>query len=105
MFFPGETITHRFLIPFSKPEVDRVVISYKQKDEIILEKTVTSADLVYESEHVSIIEYALTQIESLLFSDNVPFTMQLNVYVQSGTRHTSHILNSGNGVQYFREVM
>ena len=105
MFFPGETITHRFIIPFSKADVDYVVISYKQNEQVMLEKTITSDQITKETELSCRIEYELKQIESLLFDDNMPFTMQLNVYSTSGTRHTSYELSERNGIQYFREVM
>ena len=42
MFFPGETITHSFVIPFAANEIDHVILSYKQNGAIILEKTITS---------------------------------------------------------------
>ena len=104
MFFPGETITHRFVIPFAANEIDKVIFSYKQKEAIMFEKTITSGFIV-EEEHITSIEFQLTQGEGLLFSDDVPFTVQVNVYTKVGTRHTSHELNSSSGVQYLREVI
>ena len=107
MFFPGETITHRFIIPFAKGEIDHVVISYKQNDHILLEKTITSnsEDMSVDSAFTTKIEYTLNQTESLTFDDDLPFTMQINVYSFGGSRHASHEINSSNGMQYFREVM
>ena len=107
MFFPGETITHRFIIPFAKGEIDHVVITYKQKDQISLEKTITSnsEDMSEDSAFSTKIEYTLSQQESLGFEDDVPFTMQVNVYSVGGSRHASHELKSSSGIQYYREVM
>lgn len=104
MFFPGETITHRFVIPFAAGEIDHVVLSYKQKEAIILEKTITSG-FEKETQNSCSISYEFTQLESLLFSDNVPFTIQCNVYTKANTRHTSFEMKSSNGIQYLREVM
>lgn len=105
MFFPGETITHRFVIPFSKADIDYVVISYKQNEQIMLEKTITSDLILKDTETTCVIEYDLSQTESLSFDDDLPFSMQLNVYSLNGTRHTSYELKESNGIQYFREVM
>jgi len=107
MFFPGENIMHRFVIPFVKSEIDYVVISYKQNDQIVLEKMITSdsEDMSEDTASSTKIEYTLTQSESLSFRDDIPFTMQVNVYSLGGSRHTSHLLNSTNSVQYYREVM
>lgn len=104
MFFPGETITHRFVIPFAANEIDKVIFSYKQKEAIMYEKVVTEG-FEAEEEHVTSIEFQLTQGEGLLFSDDAPFTVQVNVYTKVGTRHTSHEMSSSSGVQYLREVM
>jgi len=104
MFFPGETITHRFVVPFAANEIDKVIISYKQKEAIMFEKTLTSG-FVKEDQHITSVEFQLTQGEGLLFADDTPFTVQVNVYTIVGTRHTSHEMNSSSGVQYLREVI
>lgn len=113
MFHPGETITHRFIIPFGIREIDYVIVSYKQNDHIILEKKITSDQIedIPETRNLSIVQYELTQTESLQFEDwhnegcNNSYTMQLNVYTTNGTRHASNILKEQNGIQYYREVM
>lgn len=104
MFFAGETVTHYFVIPFAANEIDKIVFSYKQKEAIMFEKIVSSG-FVSDGEDVTSVSYALTQGEGLLFADDVPFTIQVNVYTKQGTRHTSYELNSSSGVQYLREVM
>ena len=104
MFFPGETVTHHFVIPFAANEIDKVVLSYKQKEAIMFEKTLTTG-FISDGENITSVEFALTQGEGLLFADDTPFTIQVNVYLKCGTRHTSHELNSSSGVQYLREVI
>ena len=104
MFFPGETISHTFYIPFAKDEISYVILSYKQNGAIILEPKITSG-FEKDIKNYTKFTYALTQNESLLFDDNSPFTIQVNVYTLNGTRHASHELSSKSGVQYLREVM
>lgn len=104
VFFPGETITHRFEIPFAANEIDKVIISYKQKEAIMFEKIVTDGFEV-EDQNFTSIAYQLTQGEGLLFADNAPFTIQLNVYTHGGSRHTSYELRSESGIQYVRDVI
>lgn len=104
MFFPGETITHRFIIPFSADSIDKVIISYKQNGAIMFEKIITDDFLEEEPNYTTII-YQLTQGEGLLFADNSPFTIQLNVYTHAGSRHTSYELKGNSGIQYVRNVI
>lgn len=41
MFYPGETITHSFSVPFEPDDIAEVIVTYKQRDHIILVKEVT----------------------------------------------------------------
>lgn len=104
MFFPGETVTHRFVVPFDSDEIDRVILSYKQNNNIIFEKTITSG-FIDEGHDLTSFSFEFSQDESLLFSDNEKFTIQCNVYTKGGSRHASHEMRSGSGVQYLREVI
>ena len=104
MFFPGETIIHKFVIPFEAIDISYVVVSYKQGDDIVFEKTITSGFEEEETNQTSF-SFAFTQQESLRFSDNWAYTIQCNVYTKGGSRHTSNELKSSNGIQYLREVM
>ena len=104
MFFPGETITHVFVIPFTSNEIDHVVLSYKQNGAIMFEKKVTSG-FEADSSNTTRISYPLNQSESLLFEDDSPFTIQCNVYTLGGTRHTSYEMSSESGIQYLRDVL
>lgn len=107
MFAPGETVTHRFVIPFAKSDIDYVVVSYRQNGQIILEKNIASSDPDMETDsQLSVsIEYELTQEESLLFEDLTPYSIQLNVFTQGGSRHTSKEIGDKNFIQYHRTKM
>lgn len=101
---------HTFIIPFKKTNLSYVIISYKQDDYVILERTVTSfANHVDENnvldEAKSEVSIQLTQEESLLFADRRDFTIQLNVYSDSGSRHASCEIKASSGVQHHRQVM
>ena len=37
MFYPGETDTHIFTLPFAAEELERAVVSYKQRGKLVLE--------------------------------------------------------------------
>ena len=103
MFFPGETIIHKFTLPFEANEIDQVVISYKQDDDVIFEKTITSG---FESEETNtIVSFAFTQQEGLLFADNANYSIQCNVFTKGGSRHTSRPIRQFSGSQHLREVM
>ena len=104
MFFPGETVLHTFVIPFSSKDVAQVVVSYKQNEAIIMEKSVTGG-FKPDGDNVCSVEIEFTQQDSLLFSDNAAYTIQINVYTSEGTRHTSHEMKSSSGIQYLRDFM
>lgn len=70
----------------------------------MFEKTVTSG-FEEDSPNSTKISYQFTQTESLLFADDVPFTIQCNVYTSGGTRHASYEMSSRSGVQYLRDVL
>lgn len=107
MFFPGETITHRFVIPFNYNEVDKVILTYKQSGAIVFEKILTTGFEQVDPENPAacVVSFSFTQSEGLLFEDNNAFTVQVNVYTKAGTRHTSHETSSSTGVQYVREII
>lgn len=113
MFNPGETIAHTFVIPFRRVDLSEVIISYKQNDEIIFERRITSSREFMEHRGPdgeidpirTEIRIVLTQEESLLFLELSKFTIQLNVLTASGSRHASATINGSNGVQHHKEVM
>ena len=105
MFHPGETVIHKFTIPFNKNETNNVLVTYKQNESIILMKTIASEDITSIAVNSSSFTVELSQQESLLFDENKPFTMQLNVILGDGSRAASKEVSSKNGVQHYKEVM
>ena len=102
MFIPGETITHRFYVPFSTAE--HIYVTYKQNNKLILEKTVSGNSIVQEGINFYF-DVEFSQEESLLFVNNNSYTVQLNVTLTGGKRCTSVELKGTNGVQHIREVV
>lgn len=105
MFNPGETIIHQFVIPFLSTELSKVIVSYKQGDDIVLEKTVTSGFTPIEEYTKTQFAVTLSQEESLMFSDLNSYTIQLNVLTIFGTRAASKEIRGTSGVQHHREVI
>ena len=109
MFHPGETIAHTFTLPYEKSTIDKVIISYRQKDQIILEKIITSDTSLQETEdNQTIVSSILTESESLLFHDLTTFGIQINVFFGDGEiasgRVTSDEIGETTGVQHIREL-
>ena len=104
MFFPGETVTHKFVLPFPAGDIDYVVFSYKQNDYIVFEKQIASGfeELSVDSCSVS---FAFSQEDGMRFLDNTPFTIQCNIFTKGQSRHTSYVMKGFSGIQYLREVM
>ena len=46
MFFPGETDYHIFTLPFAAADISSVIVSYKQRDRVLLEKEATAAEQI-----------------------------------------------------------
>ena len=75
------TPTHRFELPFSYSKyVSKVLISYGQGDEIVLEKT--ESDVVVKDDRLMCV--TLTQEETNKFSDTLPVKMQVRVLTLGG---------------------
>lgn len=104
MFNPGETVGHRFIIPFVAANIAEVIVSYKQGGDIVFEKSITSG---FEEVTTTRTEFTITfsQEESLVFKDKIDYTIQLNVLTRMGSRATSREIPGKNGIQYYREVM
>ena len=105
MFSPGETVSHQFIIPFVAAEVAKVVVSYKQDDDIVFEKTITSGFEKYSQGEKTIFSYFLTQQESLMFDETKDLYIQLNVFTTYSTRATSKPIKYATGSQYHSEVI
>ena len=105
MFNPGETIAHQFIIPFVSTEISKVVVSYKQGDDIIIEKTVTSGfESIRGGTHTQFI-LIFSQQESLTFGEHQDYMVQVNVLTTAGSRATSKEIRGKNGAQYHKEVI
>lgn len=103
MFYPGETVIYSYVLPFAVADLHTVILSYKQKNHVILEKEITSG--FQEEEGFAVVDHDLSQAEALMFEDDVPFTVQVNVYTNGGSRHVSSEIKETTGVQYHREVI
>lgn len=108
MFIPGETIAHTFTIPYPKDSIGQIIISYRQKDRIVLEKIITSKkNMVSTEEDNTIVSAVLTEAESLLFEDNCEFRIQINVFFgEDGTngRSSSYETRGWTGYQHIRNL-
>ena len=106
MFIPGETISHKFVVPFMREDILKIIVSYRQDGHIILTKTVASYSVSAEESGVgSSFSITLSQQESLLFRDDMPFSVQLNVIFTNGARCASREIERSNGFQHIREVV
>lgn len=107
MFNPGETITHAFIVPFGVNELTtnnaKVYITYKQGNDVFLERLVTSG-WTEEMRSVSRIEISFTQQEALLFNDHQHYIIQINVEM-NGIRMASQPIKGNTGIQLKREVI
>lgn len=105
MFAPGETITHKFRVPFVASEIKTAIVSYKQGEHLVLEKTIKSGFEEDDPPDHTFITVLLTQGESLLFKDDMPFTIQINIATTFGTRSTSREMSGSTLLQHVRDVI
>lgn len=107
MFIPGETVAHKFYLPFHKTDITKVIVTYRQNDHVILIKTLYSGQIEDEVEGSHFV-ITLSQEESLLFKDNSYFYVQINVFFTGPdglTRGTSVELRGDCKLQQYREVV
>ena len=84
MFNPGETIAQQFVIPFSADKIGSIIITYKQNNDVILIKKITSnfeefiPDYVleYSSIEFPIARGTLCQHEDKLYESNQDIELQ-----------------------------
>jgi hypothetical protein len=108
MLIPGDTVVHNFTIPFDYDDVEEVDISYKQGDRIVYEKKIThqTSDVyITRGDGFTILSCDLSQNVTLLFEDNMTYTIQLTVLTSGGGRTTSGIIKSSSGIQYVRRPL
>ena len=84
--FRATTPTHIFSLPFETSLLKKILITYKQDDAIILEKT--EADCTLDGNDVKIV---LTQEETLLFDTENRVFIQLRILTTDGKALASDI--------------
>lgn len=103
MFYPGETGYHIFTLPFPAADVASVLVSYKQRDRLIIEKAAGNKEAV--AAEVCRVSLTLTQAETLKFTDKDDISIQLNVMGTQGGRATSVPIVMRCGEQFHRQVI
>ena len=104
MFIPGETITHQFIIPFVRSDLEKIIVSYRQDDDVILIKTVYPGQ-VEDMGSKGKFAVTLSQEESLLFDDAKNYFIQLNVLMRNSARCASVEIKGTNGIQHIEEAV
>lgn len=108
MLIPGETAVHYFTMPFELSDVSEIIVTYKQRGYIVLEKVITasSQDVTFSvDDNKTVFYFRLTQEESLLFEDEEDYSVQLNVKMQNTNRVASYPVFARTGPQYKRQVI
>jgi hypothetical protein len=99
---PYETAIHEFLVPVPAQELEKTIVSYRQNDVILIEKTVTGGTEYDETS--SLISVGLSQEETALAVDRLSIQIQLNVITTEGRRIVSDPIMIRGGEQYHKEV-
>ena len=100
---PGENFTQTWIIPFPKYLIEKALITYKQKNQVIREETSETFQEVDQG-HCSF-DVTFTQEDSLKFAQMVPTYVQINVMSKNGIRMTSTVEKIPVGRQYYDNVM
>ena len=83
--YRATTPTHTFELPFEYEQyVEKILITYKQGDEIVLEKS--ENDIVVDGKVVS---FQLTQEETNLFKPNIMCDIQIRILTIGGQAYAS----------------
>lgn len=90
-FHPGETIAQTFIVPYRKDDMEKIIISYRQCDYIILEKIITSTGMLEIENDETAVSSIISEAESLLFKELTRYGVELNVFFKN---------NSGRAVSY-----
>lgn len=109
MFIPGETIAQTFTLPYSKENIGQIIVSYRQRDRIILEKIITSQkNMQSTDDDQTVISAVLSESESLLFENDCDYGIQINIFFGSGEvtggRVASCEITGHTGYQHIREL-
>lgn len=101
--YPGETDGHQFIIPFPAEEVEKVMVSYKQHCNVVLNVETTELENTEDGE--STFTIPLSQEDTLKFNGMDQLNIQLNVLLKNGDRRTSNIIELYTGDQFYRHIM
>lgn len=104
VLYPASTPTHTFTIPFASSNIEKVLVSYKQRGSVVLAKEVTTFTNT-ENENECVLAIELTQEETLQFVNNTDINVQLNVFTTDDKRLTSDPIQIAAGDQYERRVI
>lgn len=81
------TPTHSFELPFNYEEfVSKILITYKQGDKIVLEKT--ENDITFDG---NVVSFEFTQEETLLFDKDIMVDIQVRVLTKGGQSLASQV--------------
>ncbi len=105
MFIPGETVLHSFTMPFQREDIVKVIVSYRQNDDIILERIVYPGQIQNTAGLSSKFNVILSQEESLLFQNNAWYYTQLNVILTGNVRGVCKEMKGYVGLQHINEVV
>ena len=103
MFYPGATEIHRFKIPMPATDIGSVLVSYRQRGTLVIEKESERIEAVDNESCRAYIE--MTEEETLKFEDWVDISAQVNVKSAEGGRIASKPLTVKCGPQFHRAVM
>ena len=105
ILYPASTPTHTFEIPFAAENLEKVLVSYKQKGGVVLAKEVTTFTNSETDENSCILAIEFTQEETLKFANNTQIFAQLNVFTTDDKRLTSDPIEIEAGDQFERSVI
>lgn len=83
----GTTPTHTFQLPFEVQNADKLLITYAQRDEVVLQKT--REDCTVDGKTV---ETTLTQEETFQFDPKGAVQIQLRILTEAGDALVSEIM-------------
>lgn len=84
----GTTPTHTFELPFQVRNIDKLRLTYSQNGNIVFEKNEKQVTMAG-----AVIEYTLTQAESLSLSTKYPVEIQIKVKNISGSVVATKIMH------------
>ncbi len=102
---PGETSSFWCQFDVAPTNVNKVIITLKQKEVTVLEKAFDTASAVEGEDNACRVTVNLTQEETLMFKDKVPVRAQGNVIVNGTERRASNIPFISIGEQLHPEVI